>query len=265
MRIDSYVLKIIAILAMLVDHGTVAFDSLLTFEMYEMGRAIGRTAFPIFCFMIVEGYIHTGNRWKYLLRLGAFALISEGPFDLLFNNELLEFHYQNVFFTLAIGLAAIMLLGKAQEEAAKRLTPGGNAAKIILISLLNLVFQPVVILSAMFFAERLNTDYSSMGILLIIFIYYFEKIQVFTKGLREKLGENRLRFIFAGIAVALWFLLYDVKIGSVVESAGFPAIIFIVFYNGERGRYRLPKYFFYAFYPLHILLLYFLRKRLAGF
>lgn len=66
-------------------------------------RQIGRISFPIFCFLLVEGFYHTSNRKKYALRLFLFACISEIPFDLCFRGKILEFSYQNVMFTLLIG------------------------------------------------------------------------------------------------------------------------------------------------------------------
>ena len=74
---------------------------------YTAMRSIGRIAFPIFCFLLTEGYAHTHSKLRYALRLAAFALISEVPFDLAFQHSVLEFTYQNVFFTLLCGLLAV--------------------------------------------------------------------------------------------------------------------------------------------------------------
>ena len=80
MQVTSFVLKIIAIISMLIDHTTVALYEVIPGDMwviYDVGRGIGRTAFPLFCFMIVEGYYHTRNRWRYLGSLIVLAFISE--------------------------------------------------------------------------------------------------------------------------------------------------------------------------------------------
>ena len=106
-------LKLIAIITMLIDHiGAAVIARLLIagqgsemlYKIYYAMRAVGRVAFPIFCFLLVEGFFYTGSRKKYALRLFGFALLSEIPFDLAFSGKILEFGYQNVFFTLLIGL-----------------------------------------------------------------------------------------------------------------------------------------------------------------
>ena len=83
---STFALKLIAIITMAIDHVTAVFIPNNT-EVYLVGRLIGRLAFPIFAFLLVEGFFHTSNIKKYLTRLGIFALISELPFDLAFYNS----------------------------------------------------------------------------------------------------------------------------------------------------------------------------------
>lgn len=132
--ISGSTLKLIAIITMLIDHtaATILDKTLIARGAYQLDpgdpgaalnfmadngliyfgniamRLIGRIAFPIFCFLLIEGFLHTRNKWKYAVRLGAFALISEIPFDLALMGKILEFSYQNVFFTLLIGLLVMM-------------------------------------------------------------------------------------------------------------------------------------------------------------
>lgn len=106
--LNNFTLKMIAILSMLIDH--IGYIFLPGDSLYAPSRAIGRIAFPIFCFLIVEGFHHTRSHIDYLIRLSIFALISEIPFDLAFFGKLFDFQHQNVYFTLALGLGAIFCL-----------------------------------------------------------------------------------------------------------------------------------------------------------
>ena len=130
---------------MFIDHmGAVFFPGELMF------RYIGRISFPIFAFLLVEGYFHTRDVRRYMLRLGLFAVISEIPYDLAFRETILEFEHQNVFFTLFIGVAMMYALEKSPQWQAK-------AAEVLL---------------AMWAASLLCSDYRYKGILLIA-VYYF--------------------------------------------------------------------------------------------
>ena len=111
-------LKLIAIITMFIDHiGAVIVERMLyvtgntgsfTYEQMQnldtILRSIGRIGFPLFCFLLVEGFLHTRNLGKYALRLLVFAVVSELPFNLAFAGQLFFAGYQNVFFTLLIGL-----------------------------------------------------------------------------------------------------------------------------------------------------------------
>ncbi len=107
--LNNFTLKMIAILTMLIDHIGYVFIPNTT-SYYAIFRAIGRISFPIFCFLIVEGFFHTRSHVNYLIRLLIFALLSEIPFDLAFHKTLFYWNTQNVFITLALGLFAIFCL-----------------------------------------------------------------------------------------------------------------------------------------------------------
>ena len=101
--LDGTMLKIIAMISMVIDHvGDMIFPELLWLRM------IGRLAMPVFAFCITEGYIHTRNRKKYLLRMGIFALISEVPFDLAFEGKI-GLSHQNIMVSFFISIVALML------------------------------------------------------------------------------------------------------------------------------------------------------------
>ena len=107
--LNSFTLKIIAIITMIIDHIGYVFLPVGT-AYYDIARAIGRISFPIFCFLIVQGFFHTRSHINYLIRLLIFALLSEIPFDLAFHKTLFYWNSQNVFITLALGLFAIFCL-----------------------------------------------------------------------------------------------------------------------------------------------------------
>ena len=204
--LDSFQLKCIAIVSMALDHtGAVLYPSQIWL------RCLGRIAFPIFCFLIVEGFFHTHDVRRYMGRLGVFALISEIPYDLAFRGVPLEYAHQNVFFTLLIGIGMMVLLERNREWPVKA----------------------VILLLAMWLAVLIRSDYNFRGVLLIFVFYIFH--------------ESRWLAVTAG---GLWNFLYQ----GVIQKYGVLSVLPLALYNGERG--RKMKYFFYIFYPVHLLLLY---------
>lgn len=143
---NTFTLKIIAILSMVIDH--IGF-----FLNIPAFRLFGRISFPIFCFLIVEGFHHTRSHLNYLIRLVGFAFLSEIPFDLAFSGTFFNFQSQNVFFTLSLGLASIFCL----EE--------WNFNRLYSIPL-------VIIWGASYF---LHCDYGIGGVFLISMFYLTRK------------------------------------------------------------------------------------------
>lgn len=129
-------LKWIAVITMFIDHigavilekgvilaynrqlpSALSYDtSLFLSQIDRIFRQIGRISFPIFCFLLVEGFFHTSNRLRYALRLALFAFLSEIPFDLAFRGCILEFSYQNVIFTLLFGFLTMWAMEKVREK-----------------------------------------------------------------------------------------------------------------------------------------------------
>lgn len=213
---DSFTLKMIAIITMVIDHvGYMMIDS--STATYDVFRGIGRVAFPIFCFLIVEGFHHTRSHVNYLIRLCIFAILSEIPFDLAFHGQLFYWGKQNVFITLALGLAAIFCL----EEM--------NNRKVYVIPL-------VLIYAAAYFA---HCDYGLGGVLLITIFYETRKMPL-------------AKIILVGLLLYLFY--------GPWEMYGLIALPFILLYNGKRGMDM--KMFFYWFYPLHLLVLYFISMKI---
>lgn len=144
-------LKISAMMAMLCDHIAFVLVPANRFpEVYYTLRIIGRIAFPLFCFMLVEGFIHTRNRRDYIIRLAVFALISEIPFDLSSCGIAFDWDSQNVMWTLLIGF--IVLCGLEMFEE-------------------NYLAKLAVLLAGGAAAYFMRTDYSMFGVFLIAILY----------------------------------------------------------------------------------------------
>lgn len=167
--IDANTLKWIAVLTMIIDHvgASIIYQMVVKsggeqgtlYLLYQCMRKIGRLAFPIYCFFIVEGLKHTKNVRKYILRLFIFAIISEIPFDYAFFGQIYWKH-QNVFFTLAIGLWGIWGL-KVLDNRMK-------------MGIGQMLVKTCLIFGVVSLAELLMTDYSSFGVFMIVLLYLFQ-------------------------------------------------------------------------------------------
>ena len=234
--VPADVIKLTAIVTMLIDHIGAIFYSSLNPGVYMLMRAVGRIAFPLFAFCIVEGYTHTRSVPKYLLRLSLFAVLSELPFDYAFfagRGGLMYWGHQNVFVTLALGLAAVWLIDRIRISFSS-MSFFGHLAQLLLLVL-------AVFLSA-FLADILGGDYGHMGVLLVILFY-------FAKG-----GK-----LWQCLCLVAWLLYYDLSLGRLTEAYAVVDVLPILFYNGEKGKLPVPRLLFYAFYPLHLLVLAWLR------
>ncbi|BBF41511.1 conserved membrane protein [Lachnospiraceae bacterium KM106-2] len=218
--LDSYKLKWIAIITMVIDHtGAILFND----PKYAYLRLIGRLAFPIFCFLLVEGFYHTSNVYKYLGRLAIFAFISEVPFDMMyaaFGNQVVWSH-QNVFFTLLIGLSTVFWIDKIRLKYQEK-------------QVFALIIQLLVLYIGGFLAEICCSDYGALGIFMII-VFYFNRGNLWTIT------------ILNGLLIAV------LNGPASIEMYALLAIPLLAMYNGEKG--KSMKYFFYAFYPVHIVIL----------
>lgn len=215
--LNTFILKLIAIISMAIDHtGAVLFPEVMGF------RIIGRLAFPIFCFMLVEGYFHTRNVKKYILRLCIFAFVSEIFFDFAFYDKIVFFGHQNVFFTLSIGLILIAFLEKNKENTNKKIKT---------------ILDIVVTFLCLLLATILQTDYIFVGVMTILCFYYFR--------------QNKIGKIVSIIGINSLLM-------SGIQSVASFSLLPIFLYNGKKG--PSMKYIFYVFYPAHLLLLALIRK-----
>ena len=229
----SFSLHIMAMLFMLCDHlwGTIVTGN-------DWLTCIGRLTFPIYAFMIVEGYFHTKNLKKYVLRLLLFAVISEIPFNLAMGSSLFFPIHQNVLWSFLISIGFIHWNEKVKEKQLwKRILVGLTTICIgYLIGFITFV------------------DYYNAGILMVLVFYFF---------------RGKKWWCYLGQFVCLWYINFEMLGGLSYEIDIFGqthfiarqglallALIPIWLYKGKQGYHSKPlQYFYYAFYPLHLLIL----------
>ena len=221
--LNGFHLKLIAICTMLIDHmGYTLFPGVMWL------RCIGRIAFPIFCFLVAEGCIYTHDRKKYALRLLVFALLSEIPFNLMTGGWVWNPYDQNVLWTLLAGALVCWLMDWTLKKR--------TAAAFLLTG--------TVMAAVFYLLELVNTDYGGWGMLLVAMFYGVRRAPY---GLTVKMPVQAVGLVFfsialmGGVSIELWSLL---------------SLVPIWLYNGRRGfSNKAVQYGFYAFYPVHILIL----------
>lgn len=239
-------LKVIATLTMLLDHfgATIVYSTYMYAmvmgditaaermrRLYYCLRIIGRIAFPIYCFQLVEGFHHTRDLKKYVRRLAVGLVLSELPFDLAFSGGI-DWTGSSVMVTLLLGV--LMMVGMETFQGWRRL----------------LAIPPFV-----FLAELLGSDYGGNGIAIIAMLYLTRNIPY------EKLWR------VCGFAVLLWFggtlRIFGVEVP--LELFGILSLVPIFLYDGEKvTTAKWVQWAFYLFYPVHLLVLWGLDRLLFG-
>ena len=213
-------LKIIAIVAMLIDHIGAFF-----FPQLQILRFIGRLTFPIMAYFIGEGFYYTRNYKKYLGTMIVFALISELAFDLALFGRVVDFGYQNVLWTFVLSLIALKIFSDNLEKS-----PIKAYLAVVAVALV---------------ADLISCDYGSTGVIIVVMLYYASKIKESKKGVATVL--------------AVWCGIMFISSPSLWGNLGVLLTIPLLYcYNGKRGVSRdslAAKYIFYAFYPLHLLII----------
>ncbi len=213
---NVFILKIMALVSMIIDHYGAIFH-----EGVDIYRIIGRLAFPIYCFLLVEGYMHTKDIKKYGIRLFIFALVSEIPFDLAFYGKI-EFGHQNIFFTLLIGLITIYFLDKKEGRFKNN--------------------KSLVLSASILAATLLYVDYSFIGIIYILAFYYYKEL------------PKAKRLPKVGLV-----LLASNLLAGIMQQYSLLALPIIYLYNGELGpKNKVLQMLFYIAYPLHLAIFYLL-------
>lgn len=233
-EITSMLLHVMAMAFMLCDHlwaTVIPGNDWLT--------CIGRLAFPIFAFLIVEGYFHTHDLKKYIKRLLIFAILSEIPFNLVMGSRMFYPIHQNVLWTFLIGIMLIHLNEKAKIK--------GGRIRRILTGIVSIFLAFVLGLITF-------VDYNYAGVFMVLVFYFFRgrKWQHFC-GQFLLLAYINME-ILSGYAyeINLWGNTYYL----VRQGLALLALIPIWLYKGKQGPYnKVIKYSYYAFYPVHLLFL----------
>lgn len=212
-------LKLIAVITMTLDHIGLTF-----FSQQVLFRVIGRLAFPIYAYMIVEGCTHTRSMGRYLGTLAAVAAVCQIVYLVA-----LDSLYQCVLVIFSMSVALIALLKRAMEKK----TAMAWAAAVCGIVL---AFFITEVLPGLLPHTDFFVDYGFLGVMLPPMVYL-------AKGKAQKLWVCAVMLLALGLRVGY------------VQMWGLLAMPLLALYNGQRGKWKM-KYFFYIYYPLHLVIIY---------
>lgn len=229
-ELTSFDLHLLAMGLMLCDHICLA---LMPDRLWM--TCVGRLAFPIFAFLVAEGFVRTRSRARYARRLLIFALVSEVPFDLLAAGRPVYPFHQNVLWTFLIALGCMQLLewAKADPRPAARFVLSAGA-----------------VLGGFLAGTAFMVDYFGPGVWTVLVFYFFRG-----DGWRQRLGQLLCLlplngWLLAGQTVLLGGLALPIQAFAVL------ALPFIWLYRGRQGPHgRAVRWLFYGFYPAHLLVL----------
>lgn len=214
-------LKIIALIAMTIDHvGLIFFTENLVF------RAIGRIAFPIFAYFIAEGAVYTKNYFKYFFRMFLLGVIFLLVFYIFMNKI-----YFSIFSVFSFSLLIIYLY--------KKIVLFGENEKYLLMSSFILIGLGLMTIIC-YLTTIFKFDYGIFGVITPVLIYLF--------------ANKNLKLLVLIISLGVHSFVNGV-FPSYICIFSLCAIPLLMLYNGEKGKMNL-KYFFYLYYPLHLVFLY---------
>ena len=237
--ISSSGLHILAMGFMLCDHMWA-----MVFPAQEWLTCLGRIAYPIFAFMVVEGYTYTHNLRRYTLRMLCWAVLTEIPFNLMYGGSIFYPYHQNVLWTFLLSLLLMSLIERCRLRfkagVAIPLSAGLAAVGFVL-------------------GYAAMTDYYGVGILTVLMFYFFRG-KTWKKRLLQFLCLYLLNVkMLGGYNYIFQLFGYEVEIAQ--QGFALLALLPIWLYQGRQGiRNRIFQYFCYAFYPVHMLLLFVVRE-----
>lgn len=273
--LTRFQLKIIAIIAMFIDHAAVTFSPYLEPDIYTLMRAIGRLTFPIMAFMIVEGYYKTSNVKRYITRLLIFGIVTIVPYFMLFytDNGIVDFSNIpnlilhdapfNVMFTLMFGLCSLYFCEKFNSKISRFFI-------VVLFTVLSIPcdWGVIGVLGIYFMGKMAPESRSGKGVLIIFLISAIKPIFDNIIQVMSRTGD---------LSLTLRSTFYNNWLINTItlRVAMLFSIPLLKLYNGEKGIAKnnevldnekiyflkevFSKYLFYIFYPLHLIILYVLR------
>lgn len=233
--LSSNILKIVACISMLLDHIGIIF-----FPQYIIFRILGRIAFPIFAFMIAEGCFYTKNKLKRLLVMSSFALIMQ--IGLYMFTGMTDF---NIFIHFSLSIIVIYLFDYIEEKIKN---------KQLIFAIITTLATILLLLYLYWFSENYNYLYSNYGIFAIIMPVVLYVIKKYLPNINH---------IVCVPVICIFMYLMLLKIKFPYQLFGMLSCLFIILYNGKKGKLNL-KYLFYIFYPLHFIILYGIQMLIGG-
>lgn len=234
---SSFILKIIAAVTMLIDHA-----GLILFPEYGIMRIIGRIAFPIYAYCIAEGFRYTRNRLHYFLRIFILGLICQIVYFVVDGDTLL-----GILLTFSLSILVmcftdcIRVSMNGQKSPLAKIAEKLTGAELSMDAdrVLSLIASAAVIAALFMFTVYFDVDYGFFGIMLPVFTNFFH--------------DKKKRFVM--FSAALLALCIDMTVSFSIQYWSLLTIPIIALYNGRPGKYKM-KYFFYIFYPAHLVFLY---------
>lgn len=238
-RLSSNDIKLILIMMMLFDHSVLVLCP-NDYSLRLFATFVSRSVAPGMIYFLLEGFIHTRNRQKYLIRLFLFAILSQFAFSFAFGTPLIPNRYEllhqyvNMIWGLFWGLATLYVLFSSTKTVKKWM------------KILFWIFAAIMALPA---------DFMFIAVAVLPIMYYFREdrcIKIAILMIGSVAINSCCAFYWTGSLVNI-----------LIASVGCLLLIPILFfYTGERGRFKSMKWFFYVFYPLHLVILGILRSML---
>lgn len=237
-EITSAGLHIIAMACMLLDHTWAAFNI-----DWDWMTCAGRIAFPLFAFMTVEGYFHTSNFRRYMLRLLVFAVISEIPFNLMYGGNTFYPFHQNVLWTFLIALSCIRVMEFVKAKG----KPWPFYFTCFLMITLGWLLGTLGMV-----------DYYGAGIWIVLVFYFFHGRNWWCL-LGQTISLSWLNFTLGGLMYT--FYLFGKEWNFPQQGFAVLSLIPIWLYHGQQGLHNKGfQYACYWFYPVHCLVLFYTKK-----